>query len=57
MTFDPTPRSDYEHWNEERDLVWYQEVGQHSYSEPDVRDPDDWDLWDSFHLDGTEDDR
>lgn len=45
MTFDPTPRSDYEHWNEERDIVWWQEVGSQPPSEPSEPDPDDYDWW------------
>ena len=40
MTLDPTPRSDYEHHNEERDLIWYQEVGRFGADEP--MDPDDY---------------
>jgi len=40
MTFDATPRSDYEHWNEERDIMWYQEVGRFAGNE-DPPDPDD----------------
>ena len=44
MTFDPTPRSDYEHWNEERDRVWYEEVGRHGPTEVDPDPYDDLDM-------------
>ena len=42
---DPTPRSDYEHWNEERDIMWYQEVGRFAseQNEPDFDPYDDFD--------------
>lgn len=33
-------RADYEHWNEERDQVWWQEEGQH-YGHEDPPDPDE----------------
>lgn len=41
-------RADYAHWNEEQDLVWWQEEGRHHGSEePSDPDPgsryDDWD--------------
>lgn len=41
-------RSDYEHWNEDQDLIWWQEEGRHT------EDPDDW--YDPYNDDGFEDD-
>ena len=51
---DPTPRSDYAHWNEEQDWMWWNEVGRFSgdedppepdeeyeYPDHDTRDQDD----------------
>lgn len=44
MAIDPTPRSDYDHWNEERDIMWWMEVGRFGGdTEPDF-DPYDDDL-------------
>lgn len=34
-------RSDYTHWNEEQDLVWWQEEGRHETGEKEY-DPDDY---------------
>lgn len=35
-------RADYEHWNEEADLMWWQEEGRHQ-DEPNYDpDPDFW---------------
>lgn len=35
-------RADYDHWNEEADLVWWLEEGRHPY-EPEEPDYDaDW---------------
>lgn len=37
-------RSDYAHWNEDADLMWWNEEGRHTVTwEPDVDD-----LWDDF---------
>lgn len=37
-------RSDYAHWNEDADLMWWNEEGRHTGTwEPDVDD-----LWDDF---------
>lgn len=46
---DPTPISDYEHWNEEAAIVWYQEVGRFASTEPPDPDPyeEDWG-WDPY---------
>lgn len=41
MPIDNTPRSAYAHWNEEQDIVWYQEVGRFSGDE-DPPDPDEF---------------
>ena len=38
-------RADYAHWNEDADMIWWQEEGRHAeYEEPEF-DPDDgrWD--------------
>ena len=33
-------RSDYAHWNEEQDRVWWEEEGRHPLNDPES-DPDD----------------
>lgn len=35
------PRSDYEHWNEEADRVWYEEEGRHEPSRYDGMSDED----------------
>ncbi len=41
MPLDPTPRSAYAHWNEEQDMMWWDEVGKHHASQADEPpDPD-----------------
>lgn len=44
MAIDPTPRSAYEHWNEERDQMWYMEVGRFGAT-------DDYDRYDAYSYD------
>lgn len=39
-------RADYAHWNEEQDLVWWQEEGRHGSEEPSW-EPDEY----SSHID------
>ena len=42
---DPTPRRDYAHWNEEQDLMWWDEVGRHAHQqmeEPPEPDPSEY---------------
>ena len=34
-------RSDYEHWNEDADFMWWHEEGKH-VEEPPEPDPEDW---------------
>lgn len=31
----PMARSDYAHWNEDQDMVWWQEEGRHIEEPPD----------------------
>ena len=40
MPLDPTPVSDYAHWNEDAQYMWYQEVGRFSGAEdpPELED-------------------
>lgn len=40
---DPTPISDYEHWNEEARQVWWEEVGKHAGDQNEPDPDDDWD--------------
>lgn len=49
MSIDATPRSAYDHWNEERDIVWYQEVGRHA-ADQNEPDPDAW--YEAWERDG-----
>jgi len=36
-------RSDYAHWNEDADYMWWQEEGRHSQEDQENDyDPDDW---------------
>ncbi len=42
---DPTPRSAYSHWNEEQDMMWWDEVGRHAHQqmeEPPEPDPSEY---------------
>lgn len=39
-------RADYAHWNEEADIVWWQEEGRHVETAEDYYDPDDYLPWD-----------
>lgn len=43
-------RSDYDHWNEEADIVWWQEEGRHAGNEEPYDDNPDagWDDWEDF---------
>lgn len=34
------PRSDYSHWNEEADRVWWEEEGKHETTPPEMTDGD-----------------
>ena len=43
---DPTPISDYAHWNEDAFHMWYQEVGRFA---GDQNEPDDLDPFDSWN--------
>lgn len=47
-------RSDYDHWNEEADYIWWQEEGRHgTYEEPD---DDGWDWAEAEYEDWAEED-
>ena len=35
-------RADYAHWNEEADIVWWQEEGRHIETAEDNYEPDDY---------------
>ena len=35
-------RADYAHWNEEADIIWWQEEGRHVETADDHYDPDDY---------------
>lgn len=54
MPIDPTPRSDYEHWNEDRDFMWWQEVGKHAADQNDPPEPDLYDAWEDARYDDEE---
>ncbi len=50
---DPTPRSDYAHWNEDQDYMWWEEVGKHAASQAnEPPDPDAW--YESWEADDPE---
>jgi hypothetical protein len=36
------PIADYAHWNEEAELVWWQEEGRHAEKPSFQEDDDDW---------------
>ncbi len=45
MPLDSTPRSAYSHWNEDQDMMWWDEVGRHAHQqmeEPPDPDPDEY---------------
>ena len=59
MPLDETPRSAYAHWNEEQDMMWWDEVGKHG-EPPDPPDPDEYEEyynseWEEEDLDDEED--
>ncbi len=57
MALDSTPRSDYAHWNEDQDYMWYMEVGRFADTE-EPADPDEefeYPDWDNRHHDDLED--
>lgn len=35
-------RADYAHWNEEADIIWWQEEGRHVETAEDYYEPDDY---------------
>lgn len=48
-------RSDYAHWNEEADIVWWQEEGRHeTYEEPDYDNDVPDNDWEDFDDDDDE---